>query len=216
MGIRSDLLAATRQALCQAAMRLFVERGIAATKVEDILKASGISVGSFYYLFKNKFDLAANLYLEIQTQFYQSLLQALSQQREARAGIEALVRTYLHWAANHPAEMYYMLYRRDIEIVEIADEKERAFETDFHRRLYEWLQPHMTQKAIRPLQLDHCLALWLGPAQYLVRTTIAPVGTFPISSESELAERLLVFEKVMVADAWLALRYRSEKANELE
>ena len=216
MGIRSDLLAATRQALCQAAMRLFVERGIAATKVEDILKASGISVGSFYYLFKNKLDLAASLYLEIQTQFYQSLLQELSHQKEARAGIEALVRTYLHWAANHPVEMYYMMYRRDVEILEIADEKEKASETDFHQCLYEWLQPHMTQKDIRLLQLDHCLALWFGPTQYLVLTMIAPLGVFITSFENELAERLLVFEKVMAADAWLALRYRSAEANELE
>ena len=78
MGIRSDLLAATRRSLCEAAMQLFVERGIAATKVEDILNGSGISVGSFYYLFKNKLDLATNLYVETQTQLHQSLFQELS------------------------------------------------------------------------------------------------------------------------------------------
>ena len=48
MGIRSDLLAATRRALCETALRLFVQQGIAATKMEDILKASDVSVGSFF------------------------------------------------------------------------------------------------------------------------------------------------------------------------
>ncbi len=211
MGIRSDLLAATRRALCEAAMRLFVERGVAATKVEDILKASGISVGSFYYLFKNKLDLAANLYLEIQTQFYQKLLQELSQQKEARAGVEATVRAYLHWAADHPTEMCYMLYRREVEILEIADEKEKASEIDFRQHLDEWLRPHIDQKVIRSLSLDDCLALWFGPTLYLVRTVLA---SFVSSSDSEhgLQERLLASEKVLALAAWQALCYESEKS----
>jgi AcrR family transcriptional regulator len=206
MGIRSDLLAATRRALCETAMRLFVERGVAATKVEDILKASGISVGSFYYLFKNKLDLAATLYLEIQSQFYQYLLQELFQQKGAQAGIEATVRAYLHWATDHPVEMYYLLYRRDVEILEIADEKEKASETDFRQHLEEWLQPSLAAKVLRPLSLDHCLALWFGPTFYLVHTVLSPFGTCGSSRGQEWRGQLLASEEVMVRSAWQALR----------
>ena len=206
MGVRSDLLAATRRALCEAAMHLFIERGVAATKVEDILKASGISVGSFYYLFKNKLDLAATLHLEIQTQFHQHLLQELSQHQGAQAGIEAIVRAYLHWAADHPAEMYYMLYRRDVEILEITSEKGKASETNFRQRLEEWLQPALVAKVLKPLPLDHCLALWFGPTLYLVHTVLASFGACGSSPEQNWREQLLASEEVMVRAAWQALR----------
>lgn len=205
MGIRSDLLAATRRSLCETAMRLFVERGIAATKVEDILNGSGISVGSFYYLFKNKLDLAANLYLETQVDFYQSLLQELSQYQEAREGVEALVRAYLHRAVEHPQETYYLLYRREVEIIEIADEQGKASERDFQQRLREWLQPHIMNKSIAPFSYEQCMALWLGPAMYLVRLILAPYGSFLAPSQQELQEQLLSAEKRLAMAAWQAL-----------
>ncbi len=211
MGIRSDLLAATRRALCETAMHLFVERGIAATKVEDILNGSGISVGSFYYLFKNKLDLAANLYLETQTQLYQSLLQELSQYNEAQEGIEALVRAYCRWTTEHPQEMYYLLYRREVEIIEIADEQEKASERDFQQRLREWLHPHITNEVIRSLPLEQCLALWLGPTVYFVRLVLAPYGAFRAPSQQEFQEQLLTAEKEMVVAAWQSLRHTSQE-----
>ena len=215
MGIRSDLLAATRRALCEAAMQLFVERGIAATKVEDILNGSGISVGSFYYLFKNKLDLATNLYVETQTQLYQRLFQELSQHQEARDGIEALVRAYFQWAAEHPQEMYYLLYRREVEIIEIADEQGKASEREFQQRLREWLQPHITDKVIQPFPLEQCLALWFGPTVYLIRLALAPYGAFLASSPQELQEQLLISEKGIATAAWHALQY-TEQENGLE
>ncbi len=211
MGIRSDLLAATRRTLCETAMQLFVERGIAATKVEVILHGSGISVGSFYYLFKNKLDLAANLYLETQTQLDQSLLQELSQHKEAQEGIEALVRAYFRWTSEHPQETYYLLYRREVEIIEIADEQEKASERDFQQRLREWLHPHIIAEVIRPIPFEQCLSLWLGPTVYLVRLVLAPYGSFLASSQHEFQEQLLVAEKEMAAAAWQVLRYTSHE-----
>lgn len=205
MGVRSELLAATRRALCEAAMDLFTERGVAATKVEDILKASGISVGSFYYLFKNKLDLAATLYLEVQTQFYQHLLQELSQHKEAQAGIEATVRAYLHWATDHPSEMYYLLFRRDVEIQQIAGEKGKASLTDFHQHLEEWLQPFLAKKVLKPLPLDHCMALWFGPTFYQVHNVLASFRACASSSGPNWREQLLASEEVMVRAAWQAL-----------
>jgi AcrR family transcriptional regulator len=205
MGIRSDLLAATRRTLCETAMQLFVERGLAATKVEDILRGSGVSVGSFYYLFKNKLDLAANLYVETQLNFYQSLLQEISQYQEAREGVEALVRAYLRWASEHPQETYYLLYRREVEIIEIADEQGKASERDFHQRLHEWLQPRIMNESIQPFPHEQCMALWLGPTMYLVRLILAPYGSYLAPSQHELQEQLLTVEKRMATAAWQAL-----------
>lgn len=206
MGIRSDLVVATRRAICEAAMRLFVERGIAATKVEDILKASGMSVGSFYYLFKNKIDLAANLYVETQKQFFQSLLEELSHQKEAREGIEALIRAYLRWATDHPAEMYYLAYRHELEIIEVADEREKASTADFFTQLSVWLQPYIAKGEIRTLSAEQYFALWFGPTDYLVRSVLNTAGAFDNPGEHQLQERFQESEQVLAEAAWQVLK----------
>src|SRR3954452_18282973 len=53
-----------REDIAAAAIELFLARGVAATRVEDILAAAGVSVGSFYHHFGDKLSLAATVYLE--------------------------------------------------------------------------------------------------------------------------------------------------------
>jgi AcrR family transcriptional regulator len=207
MGIRSDLLAATRRALCETALRLFVEQGIAATKMEDILKASDVSVGSFYYLFKNKIELASILYVETQEQFFQYLLKDVPHLKEAREGIETLIHAYLQWAADHPVEMYYLAYRHESEIIEVAQEREKLSQADFFAQLRTWLQPFIDQGEIRPLPAEQCFALWFGPTDYLVRDTLSVSGSSFNATEPALRERLLASVEVLAEAAWQALAF---------
>lgn len=51
---RADQRAATRQALAEAALALFVERGVDATTVEDIAAAAGVSPRTFFLHFPAK------------------------------------------------------------------------------------------------------------------------------------------------------------------
>jgi AcrR family transcriptional regulator len=210
MGIRSDLLAATRRALCETALRLFVEQGIAATRMEDILKASDVSVGSFYYLFKNKVELASILYVETQQQFFQYLLQDIPHLKEAREGIETLIRAYLQWAADHPGEMYYLAYRHESEIIEVAQEREKLSQTDFFAQLHTWLQPFIDRGEIQPLPVEQCFALWFGPTDYLVRDTLSAFGPFFKDAEPLMRERLLASAEVLAEAAWQVLRFKCQ------
>ncbi|MBE7453465.1 MAG: TetR/AcrR family transcriptional regulator [Kofleriaceae bacterium] len=50
------------QALCAAAVRLFLERGIDGVRVEDITAAAGVAKGAFYYYFTDLEDLTASLF----------------------------------------------------------------------------------------------------------------------------------------------------------
>jgi AcrR family transcriptional regulator len=47
---------ASREAVISAAMRLFAQRGFAATRVEDIADAAGYTRGAFYFHFENKLE----------------------------------------------------------------------------------------------------------------------------------------------------------------
>jgi AcrR family transcriptional regulator len=60
--------ASTKDRLIDAAMRLFCERGYAATGVASVLKEAGVNSGSLYYFFKSKEDLLVAVlekYLEL-------------------------------------------------------------------------------------------------------------------------------------------------------
>jgi len=64
-----------REDIAAAAIELFLDRGVAATRVEDILAAAGgVSVGSFYHHFRDKLSLAATVYLEHLQRFQRDLL----------------------------------------------------------------------------------------------------------------------------------------------
>lgn len=209
MGVRSDLLAATRRNIVNAAMDLFIERGVAATKMDDILNNSGVSVGSFYYLFKNKTDLAAIIYLEIQQQLFEILLDELSNHpgASAKEGIRALLQTYFQWASEHPREMYYLIFCRDPEIKN--DEREKTLETEFERAVINWLQPSVDGGDLRSLTPQQCLALLFGPANYLIRSVLdkydTDAGANNGANHQRLRDDLLNSTEVLIEGIWQAL-----------
>jgi AcrR family transcriptional regulator len=61
-GTREQQKQARREAIFRAAARLFSERGYAATTVEDIARAAGITVPTFYAYVPSKADLIVALY----------------------------------------------------------------------------------------------------------------------------------------------------------
>jgi AcrR family transcriptional regulator len=140
--------------------------------MDDVLGNSGVSVGSFYYLFKNKVDLAATLYVETQQQLYEALLERLSEcpDGSARVGIAALMQAYMQWASDHPKEMYYLIFCRDPEVKN--DEREQTAKTEFNSTVITWLQPCIERGELRPLAPQQYLALLFGPGDYLIHSVL--------------------------------------------
>lgn len=56
---------ANQQKLLETASRIFAEKGYHATTVKDIVDAAEMSVGSFYFYFKNKEDLIGKLCAQV-------------------------------------------------------------------------------------------------------------------------------------------------------
>lgn len=63
---------AKRQSILDTAAKVFAERGYHHTSVKDIVQEAGISVGSFYFYFKGKEELFAELYESIVKAFQQT------------------------------------------------------------------------------------------------------------------------------------------------
>lgn len=73
---RADRGEMTRRALIKAARELFSERGFAQTPTEDIIRRAGASRGAMYHHFRDKKDLFASVFEEIESHLAEEIASA--------------------------------------------------------------------------------------------------------------------------------------------
>ncbi len=195
-----------REDIAAAAIELFLDRGVAATRVEDILAAAGVSVGSFYHHFRDKLSLAATVYLEHLQRFQRDLLVELDRHARTEDAVRGLVLAYLRWAGADPRAMRYLAQCREPHVAEISEGEEARLKQHFYGRLTGWLDERAAAGELRALPHEHSCALWLGPAEQLVRAAIDPSGHFAKPGADALSAHLARAERVLADAAWEALR----------
>jgi len=196
----------SREDIAAAAIELFVDRGVAATRVEDILATAGVSVGSFYHHFGDKLGLAATVYLDLLQRFQRDLLVELDRHARTEDAVRGLVVAFLRWAAADPRAMGYLHQCREPNVAEIAEGEEARLKQGYDSRLAEWLAERAASGELRALPYEHSLALWLGPAGQLVRAAIEPSAHSTALEPDALAAHLASAEQVLADAAWEALR----------
>ena len=205
-GLRPARPGSRREDIAAAAIELFFDRGVAATRVEDILASTGVSVGSFYHHFRDKLSLAATVYLELLERFQRDLLAELDRHARTEDAVRGLVVAYLKWAGADPRAMGYLHQCRESNVAEISEGEEARLKQYFYGRLAGWLGERAATGELRALPHEHSLALWLGPAEQLVRAAIEPSGHSTTPEPDALAAHLAHAERVLADAAWQALR----------
>ncbi|HZQ37336.1 MAG TPA: helix-turn-helix domain-containing protein, partial [Dehalococcoidia bacterium] len=71
---RQTATALRRRAILTAAVACFAEKGVQATTLEEIRLRAGVSIGSIYYHFADKQQLAHSAYVEGLEGYYQVVL----------------------------------------------------------------------------------------------------------------------------------------------
>jgi AcrR family transcriptional regulator len=207
-GIRKRSKAAVErdEAILSAALDLFLQNGVTETRIEEILEASGTSVGSFYYRYESKIELAAILYLQIIERFYTESLHELRRFPSIEGKVRGLVKFYLRWMAKHQKEAAYEFFGRTPEVIFASQPREKFARAKYYEALSELLHQHIRNHEIRLLAPEQHFALWLGPATHLVQSTLTRMGYFAIKSERDFAQILRASEDVLADAAWGALR----------
>lgn len=103
---RSDkkaMAAETRSAILRAAQALFAAKGFFDTTIADIVKAAGVSRGTFYLYFKDREDVFATLLSQAVDEMF--LLSASRQTGSRQERIESANRAYLETFRRHRAFM---------------------------------------------------------------------------------------------------------------
>jgi AcrR family transcriptional regulator len=162
--------APARERILDAALELFVERGVFATSIEDVCARSGASVGSLYHHFGGKEGLARTLYAEGLAAYQAAFLDELRRHDGAEQGVRAVVARHVRWCTEHPQLMRYLLG---------GGEAPANANREFFAAVMAWWRPHVRYGALRNLPLDLAYAVWLGPVQEYCRLWLAQRTTVP-------------------------------------
>ena len=91
-----------RENIVSAASTLFMERGIAATSMDDIAKAAGYSKATLYVYFENKEEIVGILVLNSMKKLYDYISSALIQHETTKARYDFICRGLVQYQEEFP------------------------------------------------------------------------------------------------------------------
>lgn len=100
---------AKRTAMMQAAVQVFAESGYHAATVRDIVKASDVAIGTFYFYFPDKETLFVHLYEETADFLLQTIDQAIRSRSELAQQFSRGIQAYVNIAVFEPAVVRLLL-----------------------------------------------------------------------------------------------------------
>lgn len=186
----------THDAILEAALRCFSQRGVGATTIADIRGASGASVGSIYHHFGDKDGIAGRVYVEVLRRYHDSYLAALRRCRSGEDAVKTTVRHYVAWVLAHPDAARMLIEARHSPQVVAAEAEIRAGTREFFEAAHAELRRFVQSGELRDLPPAVLTAILAAPCSALAGEWIRSRRTTDAKKQGE-----------MLADAaWRALR----------
>ena len=104
-----------REKIASAASVLFMERGIAATSMDDIAKAAGYSKATLYVYFENKEEIVGFLVLDSMKKLYHYIVSALEQQETTKEQYNFICRGLVQYQEEFPFYFKMVLDKINID-----------------------------------------------------------------------------------------------------
>lgn len=104
-----------RENIVSAASTLFMERGIAATSMDDIAKAAGYSKATLYVYFENKEEIVGILVLNSMQKLYDYISSALIQHKTTKARYDFICRGLMQYQQEFPFYFKMVLDKINID-----------------------------------------------------------------------------------------------------
>lgn len=177
-----------RDRLLDAALALFAERGYDEVSVEKIRNLARVSNGSFFHLFANKAELAAELLVDCVLDYQAAVIRSLDDVDDAADGIEAIIGTHLRWVQRNRARARFMFDEARSAWFALAAERLKVANERYLQVIETWRAPLVKRGAMQPVPADVFSAVVIGPTNMLCRfwlTGLKPSAT-PIRHQQEL------------------------------
>jgi AcrR family transcriptional regulator len=93
-----------RNAILDAATRVFAERGLTAAPTSEISKQAGIAEGTLFTYFKTKDDLINALYREIKSELADAMMSGFPRKKSVRTRLQHVWDGYVNWGVTNPEQ----------------------------------------------------------------------------------------------------------------
>jgi AcrR family transcriptional regulator len=93
-----------RNAILDAATRLFAERGLTAAPTSEISKLAGVAEGTLFTYFKTKDDLINALYREIKLELADAMMSDFPRKKNIRTKLRHVWDRYVNWGIASPRQ----------------------------------------------------------------------------------------------------------------
>jgi len=93
-----------RNAILDAATRVFAERGLTAAPTSEISKQAGVAEGTLFTYFKTKDDLINALYREIKLELADAMMSGFPRKKSVRARLRHVWDGFVIWGVLHPEQ----------------------------------------------------------------------------------------------------------------
>ena len=180
----------TRDRIEQAAVRLFVEKGVAETSVRDIAREVGLSEGALYRHFESKDELVWKAFERHYVAFAATLESLAEREPTARGKVAAMIRGFCRAHDDNPTLFKFLLFIQHGQLGKLEPGTPTPVEV-----VRSVLDKAIASREIPAQGPDLATALVFGVV--LQPVTFAAYGRLPINLSS-ICERL-------IAAAWAAL-----------
>ena len=93
-----------RNAILDAATRLFAERGLAAAPTSEISRRADVAEGTLFTYFKTKDDLINSLYRELKLELADAMMSDFPRKKNVRARLQHVWDRYVNWGIANPRQ----------------------------------------------------------------------------------------------------------------
>lgn len=166
-----------RQRVLETALKRFTSEGYFNTSINDLVKASGVSIGSIYHHFDDKESIAKALYDDLLERMTGALEQITAQGMGTAATARAITAWIFQLTEDEPETVSFILYARHREFLpkEPPICSTRPFEI-----MRTIAQQGMERSEVRPMEPLLAASILFGGALRLVQLRLDGVLTTPL------------------------------------
>ncbi len=187
---------ARRASILKAALDCFIGHGVEATTIDDIVRASGSSIGSLYHHFGNKEGVAGGLFIDGIQRLNADLLRKLKRCSTAEDSVRTVVTQYSDWVTRNRDMSRYLLNSRDISFTPETKEQLREIHRSHIGEVFRWFGPYVRDGQMKALPIDTYVPIISGPIQDYTRYWLA----------GQVKESPAKVKSVFADAAWNAVR----------
>jgi AcrR family transcriptional regulator len=93
-----------RNAILEAATRVFAERGLTSAPTSEISKQAGVAEGTLFTYFTTKDDLINALYREIKLELADAMMSNFPRKKSVRTRLRHVWDSYVNWGVTNPKQ----------------------------------------------------------------------------------------------------------------